>query len=150
MKLFLSLILPQLVGLLGSYFTIKAIPNWYSILNKPAFSPPNWIFGPVWLTLYLMMGFSLYLNWIKKTKQAKANVRLFFIHLFFNFIWTPVFFGAKNIALAYFIIVFIWSLIVIMIFKFWKVSKLSSYLLIPYLLWVTFASALNFFIWKLN
>ncbi len=150
MKLVLSLILPQLSGFIGSYFTINAIPTWYAYLNKPAFSPPNWLFGPVWLTLYLMMGIAVYLNWIKNTKQAKFNVRLFFIHLFFNLIWTPVFFGLKDTLFALYIIIMIWIFIITMIINFRKVNKISSLLLIPYLLWVTFASFLNYFIWRLN
>lgn len=150
MKLVFSLFLPQLAGAIGALFTVKAIPTWYATLNKPFFSPPNYLFGPVWLILYLMMGIALYLNWIKKTKQAKFNVRLFFIHLFFNAIWTPIFFGAKNLFLALIIILIIWALIVMMIFKFWKVNKVSSLLLIPYLVWVSFASLLNYFVWKLN
>lgn len=150
MKLILSLILPQLAGAIGALFTVKAIPTWYTTLNKPSFSPPNWIFGPVWLTLYLLMGVALYLNWVKKTKQAKFNVRLFFIHLFFNAIWSPVFFGAKNLFLALYIILIIWLMILVMIYNFWKVSKTSSLLLIPYLLWVSFATVLNFFVWRLN
>ncbi len=150
MKLFLSLLIPQLAGAIGALFTVKAIPTWYMYLNKPSFSPPNWIFGPAWLTLYFLMGISVYLNWIKKTKQAKFNVRLFFIHLFFNFIWTPIFFGARNPLFALFIIIFIWLFIITMIIRFWNVNKLSSLLLIPYLFWVTFASLLNFYIWRLN
>ncbi|MFA6081428.1 MAG: TspO/MBR family protein [Patescibacteria group bacterium] len=150
MKLVLSLVLPQLSGLVGSYFTINAIPTWYVHLNKPSFSPPNWLFGPVWLILYLMMGIAVYLNWVKNTKQAKFNVRLFFVHLFFNLIWTPVFFGLKDTLFALYIIIMIWIFIIAMIINFWKVNKVSSLLLIPYLLWVTFASFLNYFIWKLN
>jgi translocator protein len=150
MKLFLSLLLPQLAGAVGALFTVSAIPTWYKFLNKPSFSPPNWLFGPAWLTLYLLMGIALYLNWVKKTKQAKFNVQLFFIHLFFNAIWTPIFFGAKNIFLALIVIIVIWIFIVVMIFKFWKVNKASSLLLIPYLLWVSFATTLNYFVWKLN
>lgn len=150
MRLILSLLFPQLAGAVGALFTVNVIPTWYKFLNKPSFSPPNWLFGPAWLTLYLLMGIALYLNWIKKTKQAKSNVRLFFIHLFFNLIWTPIFFGAKNLFLALIVIVVIWIFIVTMIFKFWKVSKTASFLLIPYLLWVSFASILNYFVWKLN
>jgi len=150
MKLFFSLLLPQLSGAIGALFTINSIPTWYAYLNKPPFSPPNWLFGPVWLMLYLMMGISLYLNWISKKKEAKTNVRIFFIHLFFNLIWTPIFFGAKNLLLAQYIIIIIWLFIVIMIVKFWKINKISSLLLIPYLLWVSFATVLNFSIWKLN
>ncbi len=150
MKLFLSLLLPQLAGIIGSVFTINAIPSWYVSLNKPSFSPPNWIFGPVWLTLYLMMGIAVYLNWIKNNKQAKFNVRLFFIHLFFNFIWTPIFFGAKNLFLALIVIFIIWLLIVTLIYNFQKVNKISSLLLIPYLLWVSFASILNLSLYILS
>jgi len=150
MKLILSLIIPQLSGIVGSFFTIGAIPTWYKFLNKPSFSPPNWLFGPAWLTLYLLMGIALYLNWTSKKKQAKDNVRLFFVHLFFNFIWTPIFFGAKNLSLALFVIFIIWLFIIAMIFRFYKVSKTSSYLLIPYLLWVSFASILNLSILLLN
>jgi tryptophan-rich sensory protein len=150
MKLILSLLLPQLAGVIGSFFTVSAIPSWYANLNKPAFAPPNWIFAPAWLTLYLLMGIALYLNWIKKSQQAKSNVRLFFVHLFLNAIWSPVFFGARNPFLALIIIALIWFTIVVMIVNFWRVNKTSSVLLIPYLFWVSFASALNYFIWKLN
>ena len=150
MKLILSLILPQLAGAIGALFTVNAIPTWYMFLNKPSFSPPNWLFGPVWLILYLMMGISLYLNWISKKKPAKDNIHLFFIHLFFNLIWTPIFFGAKNLSLALLVIFIIWMLIIAMIFRFYKVNKFSSYLLVPYLLWVSFATILNFFILVLN
>jgi translocator protein len=150
MKLFISLLLPQLAGVIGALFTVRSIPTWYVYLNKPSFSPPNWLFGPVWLILYLMMGVAVYLNWIKKNKQAKFNVRLFFVHLFFNLIWTPIFFGAKNLSLVLIIIFVIWILITAMIYNFWKVNKASSLLLIPYLLWVSFATLLNYFIWKLN
>lgn len=150
MKLILSILLPQMAGAIGSFFTIQAIPTWYALLNKPSFSPPNWIFAPVWLALYLMMGISLYINWISKKKMAKSNVRLFFIHLFFNFIWTPVFFGAKNLGLALVIIVVIWILIVEMIRRFWSVNKAASLILIPYLLWVSFATLLNFTLWRIN
>ena len=150
MKLILALLLPELAGAIGALFTVNAIPTWYAHLNKPSFSPPNWLFGPVWLILYLMMGVALYLNWIKKSKQAKFNVRLFFIHLFFNLIWTPIFFGAKNLLLALIVIIIIWITIVLQIICFWKVNKASSLLLIPYLFWVSFASLLNYFIWRLN
>lgn len=150
MKLIVSLLIPQLAGIIGSFFTISAISTWYKFLNKPSFSPPNWLFGPVWLTLYFLMGIALYLNWIKKTKSAKFNVNLFFIHLFFNAIWSPIFFGAKNLLLALIVIIIILFLIILMIVKFWKVNKISSYLLIPYLLWVSFATVLNYFIWRLN
>ncbi|MBI5126913.1 tryptophan-rich sensory protein [Candidatus Roizmanbacteria bacterium] len=150
MRFLASILLPQLSGFVGSYFTVQAIPTWYMSLNKPSFSPPNWLFGPIWVILYLLMGIALYLNWSKNTKQAKFNVQLFFIHLFFNLIWAPVFFGLKDIFLALEIIIFLWAMIIVMIDKFWKVSRISSLLLVPYLLWVAYASLLNYFLWKLN
>lgn len=150
MKLILSLLLPQLAGFVGSFFTISSIPVWYAGLNKPDFSPPNWVFAPAWLTLYTLMGIALYLNWIKNGKQAKYNVRLFFVHLFFNAIWSPIFFGAKNLGLALIVIVVIWFLIVEMIRRFWSINRASSLLLIPYLLWVSFATLLNFTLWRIN
>lgn len=150
MKLIVALLVPQLAGIVGTIFTVKNIPYWYANLNKPSFSPPNWIFGPVWIVLYLLMGISLYLNWVNKGAQAKFNVRLFFVHLIYNAIWSPIFFGARNPLLALMVIAVMWLLIVLMIVKFHKTNKTSAYLLIPYLLWVSFASVLNYFVWKLN
>ena len=150
MKLVLSLLLPQLSGFIGTFFTIPSIPTWYSTLNKPSFSPPNYLFGPVWLTLYLLMGISVYLIWTSKNKLSQDNVKLFFIHLFFNAIWSPIFFGAKNLSLALYIIFIIWLMIISMIVSFSRVNKISSLLLIPYLLWVSFATVLNFYLLVLN
>ena len=150
MKLVLSILLPQTAGFVGSIFTLNAIPTWYEYLTKPSFAPPNWIFAPMWVTLYLAMGIAVYLNWISNNKQSKYNVRLFFIHLLFNFIWTPVFFGLKNLGLALIVILLLMYLIVLMIVKFWRVNKVSSILLIPYLIWVAFASLLNYYYWILN
>ncbi|MFH1325934.1 MAG: TspO/MBR family protein [Candidatus Falkowbacteria bacterium] len=151
-RLIISLILPQLAGLVGSLFTTPAIPTWYAGLAKPEFSPPNWIFGPVWFLLYILMGVSIYLIWqkIEKNKKAKQAMLLFWIHLFFNAVWSIIFFGLQNPGLAFVNIIIIWLLIIILMIKFWKISKLAAYLLIPYLLWVSFASALNYFIWYLN
>ncbi len=148
----ISLVLPQLAGLVGSLFTVSAITNWYSFLEKPSFSPPNWIFGPVWVVLYILMGISIYLIWQKadQNKKAKRAARLFWIHLFFNTAWSVVFFGFKNPGLAFINIIIIWILIVVLIIKFWQIKRWSSLLLIPYLFWVSFASVLNYFIWYLN
>lgn len=149
-KIILSLSLPQLAGIIGALFTASSISNWYIYLVKPPFTPPNWLFGPVWLSLYFMMGIALYINWTKKTEQARYNVKLFFFHLFLNFIWTPIFFGARNLFLSLVVIIFLWSIIVLMIDEFWKSSKVSALLLFPYLLWVTYAAFLNYFLWRLN
>ena len=151
-RLIISLILPQLAGLIGSFFTVSAITSWYSGLEKPSFSPPNWLFGPAWLTLYFLMGISIYLIWqrIDENQKAKKAFWVFWIHLVFNASWSLMFFGLKNPGLALINIIIIWLLIIVLIVKFWNIDKRSSCLLIPYLAWVSFASLLNYFILILN
>jgi len=151
-RLIISLALPQLAGIVGSLFTTSAIPTWYATLQRPNFSPPNWLFGPVWVLLYVLMGISVYLIWqkIEENKKAKGALWLFWIHLFFNAIWSIIFFGLHNPGLAFINIIVIWLLIIVLMIKFWPINKWSTYLLIPYLFWVSFASALNYFIWYLN
>ena len=151
-RLIISLALPQLAGLIGSIFTAPAIATWYAGLIKPSFSPPNWIFGPVWITLYVLMGISVYLIWqkIEENKKLKEAMLIFWIHLFFNASWSIIFFGLQNPGLAFVNIIIIWLFIVALMIKFWQINKWSTYLLIPYFLWVSFASILNFFIWHLN
>lgn len=151
-RLIISLALPQLAGLIGSIFTTSAIPVWYATLQRPSFSPPNWIFGPVWITLYVLMGISVYLVWqkIEVNKKAKRAMLFFWIHLFFNASWSIIFFGFQNPGLAFVNIIIIWFFIIVLMIKFWQINKWSTHLLIPYLLWVSFASILNFFIWYLN
>lgn len=155
-KLIISLSLPLLSGFLGSFFTSPSIPGWYASLVKPSFNPPSWIFGPMWTLLYILMGISVYLVWSSSSsslfnkKNNKTAVYLFWIHLFFNAIWSMIFFGMQNIGLAMLDILIIWTFIVVLIIKFWRINKVSAYLLIPYLLWVSFASLLNFSIWVLN
>ncbi|MFC1748796.1 TspO/MBR family protein [Pseudomonadota bacterium] len=151
-RLIPSLILPQLAGAFGSFFTISAIQSWYVTLEKPSFSPPNWLFGPVWITLYLLMGISVYLIWQKvdKDKEALSAMILFWIHLVFNATWSLSFFGLQNPQLGFANIMIIWLLIIILMVKFWKINRWSTYLLIPYFLWVSFASILNYSLWALN
>ena len=147
-----SLILPNLAGFIGAFFTTPAIPGWYAQLTKPSFNPPSWIFGPVWTTLYIMMGVSLYLIWSKgyKKQSIKLAINLFFVHLALNSLWSIAFFGLKNLALALLVITVLWLMIVFLIKLFWEINKKASYLLFPYLAWVSFASLLNFSIWRLN
>ncbi|MBU2416353.1 tryptophan-rich sensory protein [Patescibacteria group bacterium] len=151
-RLIISLALPQLAGIVGSLFTTSAIPTWYATLQRPSFSPPNWLFGPAWITLYILMGISIYLIWqkVEKNKTAGGAMWLFWIHLFFNAIWSIIFFGLQNPGLAFINIIIIWLLIIALMVKFWKINRWATYLLIPYLLWVSFASVLNYFIWYLN
>ncbi|MCC6711064.1 MAG: tryptophan-rich sensory protein [Candidatus Pacebacteria bacterium] len=149
--LIISILVTQLAGIIGSIATTQAIPTWYATLNKPFFNPPNLLFGPVWLTLYTLMGISLYLIWRQKqNKQTTFAKNLFIIHLVINTLWSLVFFGLKNLGLAYLIIIFLWLMIVTLIKLFYPLNKKASFLLVPYLLWVTFASLLNYAIWRLN
>lgn len=152
LKLIISVVGCQLVGILGAFFTAESIKNWYSMLNKPFFSPPNWLFGPVWTLLYLMMGVSFYLIWIKgwQKKKIKTASYWFFAQLAFNFAWSPVFFGLKSPLLGLINITIMWLLIIKTIKSFWPLSKKAAILLVPYLLWVSFATLLNGAIWWLN
>ena len=149
-KLIVSIIFVELVGILGSFFTIGSISNWYSTLVKPSFNPPSWIFGPVWTILYLMIGVSFYLIWISKTKQKSKAYWIFAIQLFLNGIWSIVFFGMHQILGALAIIALLWLAIILNMLAFYKISKTAGYLLGPYWIWVSFASVLNFSIWWLN
>ncbi len=144
-KLLISILISQSAGFVGTFFTINAIPTWYAFLNKPSFSPPNWLFGPVWTILYTLIGISLYKIWIKK-----GDLKLFFFHLVLNAIWSPIFFGLKNLGLAFLIILMMDISLIIITKRLLKTNRISAYLLIPYLLWISFASMLNFSIWKLN
>lgn len=156
-RLIISLSLPQLAGLVGSVFTTSAIPVWYAGLQKPSFNPPSWVFGPVWILLYFLMGISVYLVWSSysnvsdgQSKKVKDALWFFWVHLFFNAIWSIIFFGMQNLGLAFVDIVIIWFLIIVLMVNFWGINRWSTYLLIPYFLWVSFASVLNYFIWRLN
>lgn len=136
----------------GSIFTTPAIDNWYLSLNKPFFNPPNYVFGPVWTILYLLMAISLYIVWITKTKQKDKSVGLkfFFVQLTLNVLWSILFFGLKSPVLAFFGIILLWILIFLTAKNFFKVSFAAGWLLIPYTVWVSFATVLNLSIILLN
>ena len=152
LKLIVSVVICQLAGVIGSIFTIDSIATWYFDLSKPALKPPNWLFGPVWITLYFMMGISLFLVWNKglNIQRNKNAFILFIIQLVFNSLWSIVFFGMHQIFLAVIVIIILWLLIFACIFSFKPISKPAAYLLIPYLLWVSFASYLNISIYIFN
>jgi len=150
-KLIASVVICQLAGVIGAFFTTPAISGWYKGLNKPAFNPPNWLFGPAWTLLYFLMGVSLYLVWNKKNSKQKKTALIFFsLQLALNSLWSVIFFGMRQPLIAFLEIIILWLFILLTIIKFFPISKKSAYLLIPYLLWVTFASVLNFYIVKLN
>ncbi len=150
--LIVSLVSTYSAAALGSLATASSIPNWYATLNKPFFNPPNWIFGPVWTVLYFLMAMSLYKVWkkAKKNKAATKWVKVFYVHLVFNALWSIVFFGMKQTGLGFVVILILWAMILYLIKSAKKISAVSSYLLYPYLAWVSFATLLNLFIWRLN
>jgi benzodiazapine receptor len=142
----------ELAGLLGSVFTATSIPTWYASLAKPSFNPPNWIFGPVWTILYILMGVAAYLVYQKgfKRPEVKRALTVFFIQLLLNALWSIVFFGVHMILGALVNIVVLWVMILATILTFRRISKAAAYLLVPYILWVSFATALNFSLYLLN
>ena len=144
-KLIFSIGLCLGAGILGSFFTISSIPTWYATLNKPFFSPPNWIFGPVWTILYVLMGVSLSLVWQKKNVPT-----IFWVQLILNAIWSIIFFGMRNPVLALVDIIALWISIFLTIKAFYKINKLAGQLLYPYIAWVSFATFLNLAIVFLN
>ena len=151
-KLITSLLVCQLAGLAGSIFTMSKIPNWYMTLNKPELAPPNWIFGPVWTTLFVLMGIALYIVWKQGTdkKDVKISLYIFGTQLILNVLWSIIFFGLENPGSAFIEIISLWISILLSIIYFYRINKTAGYLLIPYIAWVSFASYLNFMIWVLN
>jgi tryptophan-rich sensory protein len=139
-------------GILGSVFTAQGVASWYPALAKPFFNPPSWIFAPVWTLLYFLMGWAAYLVWRQRNKNelARPALILFFIHLVFNFLWSVIFFGWQQIGWALAEIILLDILIITLMLIFYKVDKKASYLLIPYLAWVAFASVLNLSLLLLN
>ncbi len=151
-KLGIALIVPQLVGGLGAFATATNVGSWYSLLEKPFFNPPNWLFGPVWTVLYICMGVAWYLVWVqvKNTHEKKVALQFFTIQLILNFAWTFIFFGVNEIGLALLEILTLWVTILITTVYFLRLYPIAGYLFIPYLAWVSFASVLNAALWKLN
>jgi translocator protein len=152
LKLIISIFICELAGIIGGFFTASSVLTWYQTLNKPFFNPPNWLFGPVWIVLYFLMGFSLYLIWNnwRKNKTYRLAIIIFIIQLILNLLWSILFFGLKIPLLGFIEIIFLWFAILFTIIYFYKISKISAYLLIPYIIWVSFASILNLFIYILN
>ena len=140
----------NLIGAMGALWT-SPDTNWYKTINKPSFNPPNWIFGPVWTLLFTLMGISLYLVWTSPSSKIRMiALVLFTIQFIFNVAWSYLFFGINRPGIAFAEILVMLGFIIATTIYFFKVNKVSGYLLIPYILWVSFASILNYSIWKLN
>lgn len=150
-KLILSIVLCVSLGSVGGLVTVNEIPTWYATLNKPSFNPPNWLFGPVWTTLYLLMGISVYMIWKQPVSKGRNKaLQLFILQFILNFCWSFIFFGLHATGWALIEMIALWILILLSILHFAKHSKTAAWLLVPYIAWVSFALLLNAAIWKLN
>lgn len=150
-KLLLSLALPLSAGVIGSVYTTPNVISWYPILLKPSWNPPSFVFGPVWTILYLCIGYSLYLVWqAGSSPKVTRTLWAFFLQLLLNAFWSYLFFSAKLLWIAYFEILFLLFAIAYNLILAYKVNKTAGWLLLPYFIWVSFASILNFTIASLN
>jgi tryptophan-rich sensory protein len=147
-----SIVVCELAGIIGSVFTTPSIPGWYAALTKPPFNPPSWVFAPVWTILYAMMGLAAWLVYEKgfKKPHVKKALAVFAAQLLLNTLWSIVFFGAHMIFAGVVVIVLLWAMILWTILLFHRISRASAYLLIPYILWVSFATVLTVSLYVLN
>jgi len=152
LTLAICILICQCAGFIGSFFTRPSIPTWYATLDKPPFTPPNGVFSPVWITLFLLMGISLFLIWRRGLAESKVKIALGFFgsQLIFNILWSVLFFGLRSPLAGFIDIAVLWLAIALTIFYFLKVSKTAGVLLLPYIVWVSFAAVLNVYIWRLN
>lgn len=151
-KLIIAILVSECAGIIGSVFTVSAIPAWYAALEKPALNPPSSVFGPVWTILYLLMGIAAFLIWNKGLGRpdVRRALKVFGFQLVLNALWSIVFFGLQSPGWAFVNIILMWLAIVWTMIHFYKISKPAMWLLVPYILWVSFASYLNYSIWILN
>ena len=142
----------ELVGIVGALTTVTGEGSWYQGLEKPPFNPPGWVFGPVWTVLYALMGLAAFRVWREGTERpdVRTALGLFVAQLVLNGVWTPVFFGAESIVGGAVVIVALLVLLALTVRAFFRISRAAGWLLVPYLLWVAFATALNLSIWVLN
>jgi len=150
LKLFFCILLCEGAGLIGSIATSSSVNSWYVSLNKPLISPPGWLFAPVWTILYALMGVSLFLVLERQGKSKKKAIWIFSFQLFFNALWSFLFFGFQMPFVAFLEIIVLWVLILTMIKEFAKIEKKTKWLLLPYIIWTSFAAVLNFWFWIIN
>lgn len=151
-KLFITIGVSELAGIIGAVFTASAIPTWYAGLVRPEFAPPSWVFGPVWTTLYALMGVAAFLVWRAgwEKREVKLALGIFGVQLILNTLWSILFFGFQSPFAAFIEIIFLWIAILATIVVFAKISRSAAWLLAPYIIWVSFAAYLNFAFWSLN
>lgn len=152
LKLVVALALTHGAGLLGSVATISEIATWYTTITRPDIAPPNWVFAPVWFVLYTLMGIALFLVWRKGLSHRRVRIAFWFFiaHLLVNAAWSYVFFGLHNVTLALGVIAVLWLMIAMLIVWFKRIDKRAGWLLVPYFLWVSFATYLNYLFMTLN
>ncbi len=151
-RLIISVVVCLGTGFIGSLFTRPAIQTWYATLQKPSFTPPSWLFGPVWTVLYILMGIAAFLVWRKgaDSKPVQIALLVFIFQLLCNALWSILFFGLRSPIAGLIDIALLWVLIVATMLLFIRLSTAAGILLIPYLLWVSYASVLNYSLWKIN
>ena len=150
-KLAVSLIIPQLAGGIGGIFTAGSVDGWYKTLERPVLNPPDWVFGPVWTILFLLMGYAFYMIWTSESgKEKKWAYVIFGVQLALNIFWSIIFFGLQDPGAALGEIWFLWLAIITNVIIFYRLERRAAYLLLPYLAWVSFAIYLNYSIWRLN
>jgi translocator protein len=151
-KLIASMVACEGAGGIGAIFTTPAIPTWYKSLKKPTFTPPNSVFGPIWITLYLLMAIAIFLVWREGLSQEGVTIAfaVFWGQLVLNTLWSVIFFGIRSLLGGMVVIVLLWIAILFNIILFFGVSPIAAGLLIPYIIWVTVAVNLNVQVWKLN
>lgn len=153
LALLLAVVAVELVGASGAVFTAQGLAEWYETIERPAVAPPNWVFAPVWTTLFALIGGAVWLVWRQAESQPR-DVRLalgvFTVHFAANLAWSAVFFGQQAIAAGLAVILLLWLLIVATMVVFARVDRRAALLLVPYLLWVSFATYLNYRFWVLN
>lgn len=152
LKMVAAILFCLVIGSLGSLVTITGPGSWYATLMKPFFTPPSWVFAPVWITLFVLMGIALFLIWESGTERREVQVALgvFGLQFFLNVIWSFLFFGLQSPLMGFADILILWVMIAATIVLFYRIRKSAAYLLIPYIAWVTIATALNGAIYFMN
>lgn len=151
-KLTIAIVVSQLAGIIGSIFTTTEVNGWYTTIAKPSFNPPSWVFGPVWTTLFLLMGIAAYLVWKRglENRAVKIALGVFILQLVLNTFWSIIFFNFQSLGGALIEIGFLWIAILATIILFARISKTAAWLMVPYILWVSFAAFLNYTLYTLN
>lgn len=152
-SLFVFIAIVEVIQFLGAFPTLEAVINWYPDLAKPFFNPPNWLFAPVWTILYLLIALSGWMVWKEREGKERAvdlALVVYGVQLVLNAVWSYLFFGSRLLGFAFGEIIILWIAIAANIYFFKKISKGAAYLLVPYILWVSFAALLNFSVWQLN